>query len=42
MKAMEYMLEGLDKSISYDELGNLFVEKSSLKWYEGEMAHVSG
>jgi hypothetical protein len=36
MKAMEYMLEGLDKSISYDELGNVFVEKSSLKWYDEE------
>ena len=36
MKAMEYMLEGLDKSISYDELGNVYVEKSNLKWYDEE------
>lgn len=36
MKAMEYMLEGLDKSISYDELGNVSVETSNLKWYNEE------
>ena len=36
MKAMEYMLEGLDKSISYDELGNVYVETSNLKWYDEE------
>ena len=40
MKAMEYMLEGLDKSISYDELGNLYVETSNLNGTKKNVCQV--
>ena len=36
MKAMEYMLEGLNKNVSSNKLGNVYVETSNLKWYDEE------
>ena len=39
MKAMEYILQGLDSRITYDELKNVYLNTAGLQWYEEE--HLS-
>lgn len=42
MKAMSYILQGLESRISYDELDNLYIETAGLSWYEDEFLMYMG
>lgn len=39
MKAMDYILKDFSSRITYDELGNVYLETAGLQWYEEE--HLS-
>ena len=42
MKAMSYILQGLESRISCDELDNLYIETAGLQWYEEEQLSSVG
>ena len=42
MKALDYILEGMDNCISHDELGNMYIYTENLTWSECEKLNNIG
>ena len=36
MRALDYILKGMENHISYDELGNVYIYTENLPWSESE------
>lgn len=40
MKALDYILNGMESSISYDELGNLYIDDSGLSYCQQDRLNI--